>query len=66
MIQELLGWIADPNWPGAGEAWEHIHKMGKRAIPYIDDAIVKAKECEDDWWEEILKDLKEDLIEKSE
>jgi hypothetical protein len=65
MIHQLLGWIADPNWPGAGIAWEHIYKLGKRIIPYIDEAILKAKECDDDWWEEILRDLKEDITLKS-
>ncbi|MFX0071262.1 MAG: DUF5071 domain-containing protein [Candidatus Hermodarchaeota archaeon] len=65
MIHQLLSWIADPNWPGAGIAWNHIYKLGKRVIPYIDEAIVTAKECDDDWWEEILRDLKEDIVSKS-
>lgn len=64
MIHQLLGWIADPNWPGSDIAWSHIYKLGNRAIPYIDEAIVEAKECDDDWWEEILNDLKKDIIEK--
>ena len=63
MIHQLLGWVADPNWPGAGQAWEHIYKMGKRALPYIEESILRAKDCDDDWWEEILEDLKEDIIE---
>ena len=61
MIEQLLGWIADPNWPGWDIAWNHLLKLGKRAVPYIDDAIIEAKECGDDWWEDILRNLKEDI-----
>ncbi|TFF99359.1 MAG: DUF5071 domain-containing protein, partial [Promethearchaeota archaeon] len=65
MIHQLLGWIADPNWPGFDIAWNHIYKLGKRAIPYIDEAIIKAKECDDDWWEGLLREVKDDITSKS-
>jgi hypothetical protein len=66
MIGELVKWIADPNWPGAGEAMNHLYTVvGQRAIPIIDEYIEMAKNCGDDWWEEILEDLKEDIIDKN-
>lgn len=64
MINQLLGWIADPNWPGFGIAWNHLYKIGKRALPSIDESIIRAKDSGDDWWEELLNDLKKDIIEK--
>ncbi|MBA7692281.1 hypothetical protein ES703_100844 [subsurface metagenome] len=64
MINQLLGWIADPNWPGSDIAWNHLHKLGKRALPFIEESILKARDCGDDWWEEILEDIKENITEK--
>ena len=56
---------ADINWPGAGEAWDHlINVVGMRAIPIIDEKIAWAKEDDDDWWEENLEYLKSDILEK--
>ena len=65
MIDQLVNWTADINWPGAGEAWNHlIDNVGLRAIPVIEKKIALAKEIKDDWWEEILIELKKNIKEK--
>jgi len=65
MIERLCSFTADINWPGAGEAWEHLYNVvGMRAIPIIDEKIAWAKKTKDDWWEETLRYIKSDILEK--
>ncbi len=63
MISELLARIADPNWPGAAEAMVALSNIDKeKTLPIIDESIRIAQRNGDEWWEEILTDLKSDII----
>jgi len=65
MIECLCSFTADINWPGAGEACEHLYNVvGMRAIPIIDEKIAWAKKTNDDWWEETLGYIKSDILDK--
>ena len=64
IIERLCSFTADINWPGAGEAYEHLlNVVGIRAIPVIEKKMVWAKEHGDDWWED-LEWLRDDIVEK--
>ncbi len=62
MIHELLGFVADPNWPGSDIAFNHLYKMGSRAIPFIDEGILEAKRINDDGWAAVLLDIKDGIM----
>lgn len=58
-LDAILGFLADINWPGAGEAWTYILSLKKKALPAIDASIARAKACNDDWWLNALETIRE-------
>lgn len=67
MIELLLGWLLDINWPGAGHAWEHLCKeIGMRALPVIEQNMKMARENKNMDWLNILTWIKEDILENNE
>jgi hypothetical protein len=58
VIRELLGWVADPNWPGAGRAWSHlVTAVGREALPHIEMLVQMA----DPAWAENLRELAREI-----
>lgn len=58
ILNKLIGWQADPNWPGSLAARAHLlNNIGLRAVPQIKQSIKLAKEIGDDWWAENLEEL---------
>ena len=62
IINKLLSWMADPNWPGYGTAREHlVNFIGSRGIPYIKNSISLARTVYDEWWAENLEFLLKEI-----
>lgn len=58
ILNKLINWQADPNWPGSLAARDHlVNNVGLRAVPHIKKSIKLAKEIGDDWWAENLEKL---------
>lgn len=54
----LFEWLRDLNWPGAFTAMESIESIEiKTLIPYLENAIKKAAEENDEMWIMALKEL---------
>ncbi|UYZ37905.1 DUF5071 domain-containing protein [Clostridium beijerinckii] len=57
-IPGLLEWLQDLNWPGAQTAMETLQKVEVfELLPYLETAIQKAVEENDDMWIMALKEL---------
>lgn len=57
-IPGLLEWLQDMNWPGAIEAKEALMEVEKNIlIPYIEKALLNAKEQDDTVWIAWIKEL---------
>lgn len=57
-IPGLIEWLQDMNWPGAIEAKETLMQIEKNIlIPYIEEALLKAKQQDDTVWIVWIKEL---------
>lgn len=65
-LRALASFLADPNWPGAAQAWTELHRLGARARPALEGALRDAEACGDDGWRDVLLDLLEQLPSGSE
>jgi hypothetical protein len=61
-IERLTTFLADINWPGAYEALTCLQAMGKPALQYVDNAIEKATQQNDEPWLEYLQYVRDILI----
>lgn len=60
-LREMASYLADPNWPGAAQAWTELARRGARARPALELALQDAEACGDTDWRDTLGDLLEQL-----
>ncbi|MFZ6746204.1 hypothetical protein ACO0LC_23495 [Undibacterium sp. JH2W] len=54
---EIISFMADPNWPGAGEAYDVIQKNPDLFAAALQESYQWARESNDDSWMEMIGDL---------
>ena len=49
VINALLCWLKDANWPGAGEAWRYLLTLGEKVVPHAVE-ILKTQDAVWRYW----------------
>lgn len=53
----IISFIADPNWPGAGQAYSYLKKNRKDCLQALRERLGDAQAAKDDWWAGNIQEL---------
>src|SRR6266702_2433989 len=58
IIPDLLGWLADLNWPGSNTVFELLLSVDDNVLSHnLKNALIEAKQMQDFMWIDAMKDL---------